>query len=227
MTVEEIIERKLIHEILGNIYEVGSFLPPERKLAEKLGFSRPAVHKALIRLENKGLVTIVARQGVRVNDYRVTGKLDLLDTLYHMYKWEIDEHIHRSTFKFIKENLFLVLRDAALESLENKKDMCFSEAENLYKWILNYALATNNFIYPLLFNEFKVGIENVSKSLEECERKDYMELRLRVDQEVLKGNVEGIRKNLEDFFDFVEFHWLERCKSEGFSEGKNFFKGGL
>lgn len=223
MTVEEAIERRLIQEILGNTYDVGSFLPPERKLAETLGYSRPAVHKALIRLENKGLITIIPRQGVRVNDYRITGKLDLLDTLYRMYKWEIDEDMHRATFNFIKENLLLVLQQIALKPIKDKKDKGFSEAEDLFTWILNYALATDNFIYPLLFNEFNVGIVNVSKSLDQYEGKDYKELRDWVDQKVYEGNLEGVRTALDELFQFVETHWLEKCKNEGQSSGKNFF----
>lgn len=47
-------------------FAVGSRLPPERELAEKLGVSRPSVREALIALEVEGLVRIRMGSGIYV-----------------------------------------------------------------------------------------------------------------------------------------------------------------
>jgi GntR family transcriptional repressor for pyruvate dehydrogenase complex len=67
--------------ILSGELAPGEKLPPERVLAEKTGVSRPVVHESLVKLEAEGLVTIVARHGAYVTDFRLTGSLDVLSAL--------------------------------------------------------------------------------------------------------------------------------------------------
>lgn len=55
-------------------FAVGSRLPPERELAEKLGVSRPSVREALIALEVEGLVRIRMGSGVYVLDPSVSAR---------------------------------------------------------------------------------------------------------------------------------------------------------
>lgn len=64
--------RQIADQLRGLIerreYPVGSRLPPERELAEKLGVSRPSVREALIALEVEGLVRIRMGSGIYVLD---------------------------------------------------------------------------------------------------------------------------------------------------------------
>jgi DNA-binding FadR family transcriptional regulator len=53
----------------GGEYPVGSRLPTERELAEKLGVSRPTVREALIALEVEGRLHIHVGPGIWVNPY--------------------------------------------------------------------------------------------------------------------------------------------------------------
>lgn len=59
---------QLRHLIEGGEFPVGSRLPSERELAEKLGVSRPSVREALIALEVEGRVRIRMGSGVYVVD---------------------------------------------------------------------------------------------------------------------------------------------------------------
>lgn len=61
-------------------FAVGSRLPPERELAEKLGVSRPSVREALIALEVEGLVRIRMGSGVYVVDKPAAPMLSPPDT---------------------------------------------------------------------------------------------------------------------------------------------------
>ncbi|WP_246797805.1 FadR/GntR family transcriptional regulator [Burkholderia perseverans] len=74
MPIEPIRNRRLYQEIadkLGALIEAGdfppgSYLPPERELAEQFGVSRTSVREALIALEVRGRVSVRVGDGVKV-----------------------------------------------------------------------------------------------------------------------------------------------------------------
>jgi GntR family transcriptional regulator, transcriptional repressor for pyruvate dehydrogenase complex len=72
---------QLATDIVAGDLEAGAALPSERRLAEELGVSRPAVREALQRLSHAGLIEV--RQGgvTTVRDFRRTAGLDLLPQL--------------------------------------------------------------------------------------------------------------------------------------------------
>jgi len=72
---------QLVSEVMSGDLGPGESLPSERRLAEVLGVSRPAVREALQRLAHAGLVEV--RQGgtTTVRDFRRSGGLDLLPRL--------------------------------------------------------------------------------------------------------------------------------------------------
>lgn len=72
---------QLVDGIVAGELAVGEALPSERRLAELLGVSRPAVREALQRLTQSGLVTTRHGGATTVRDYRETGGLDLLPRL--------------------------------------------------------------------------------------------------------------------------------------------------
>ena len=65
------------HVVRGE-FAAGTSLPSERRLAEELGVSRPAVREALQRLVQGGLVTVRQGGATVVNNYRAQGGLGLL-----------------------------------------------------------------------------------------------------------------------------------------------------
>lgn len=215
VSAEEQVEKELIQSILGGAYKVNDYLPPERNLAETLGFSRPVIHKAIIRLESKGLVSIVPRQGVRVNDYRESGKLELLEALYEMFKWKIDIEMHRSILSFVKENLTRVLMDAhRKKTVPYKETVEFENAEDLFLWMHHYAMASDNVLYAMLFNEFKTGIINVSAFLLSEKQSDFQVMRMNIDKVIQNGVEVELLASINIFFNDIEKLWIRRCEDE-------------
>src|SRR5436190_244418 len=80
MPIQTIETRRLYRHIADQVtrlidsgdFRVGSRLPAERELAEKLGVSRPSVREALIALEVEGVVDVRGGSGVFVNERRHT-----------------------------------------------------------------------------------------------------------------------------------------------------------
>lgn len=72
---------QLLGEMLGGGLAPGEPLPSERRLAEVLGVSRPAVREALQRLAHAGYVDVRQGDSTTVRDFRRLGGLDLLPRL--------------------------------------------------------------------------------------------------------------------------------------------------
>lgn len=72
---------QLLDEVVGGELSAGDALPSERRLAEVLGVSRPAVREALQRLSQAGLVDVRHGGSTTVRDFRTSAGLDLLPRL--------------------------------------------------------------------------------------------------------------------------------------------------
>jgi DNA-binding FadR family transcriptional regulator len=77
---DEVFEQ-LAQEVVGGSLGPGEALPSERRLAELLGVSRPAVREALQRLSHAGLVEVRQGDATTVRDFRRQGGFDLLPRL--------------------------------------------------------------------------------------------------------------------------------------------------
>lgn len=86
---------QIVTEVLSGDMQPGEALPSERKLAEVLGVSRPAVREALKRLTAAGLVDIRQGDATTVRDFRRHAGLDLLPQLV-MRGGEVDVAVVRS-----------------------------------------------------------------------------------------------------------------------------------
>jgi len=77
---EEVFEQ-ILAEVLSGEMQPGESLPSERRLAEVLGVSRPAVREALKRVAAAGLVEVRQGDATTVRDFRRHAGLDLLPRL--------------------------------------------------------------------------------------------------------------------------------------------------
>ena len=84
--------------ILSSELKAGERLPSERDLALRLDISRPVLHEALVELAARGLVTILPRRGVVVNDYRMTGSCAILSSLLTYNNGHLDPKFIDSLF---------------------------------------------------------------------------------------------------------------------------------
>src|SRR4051794_9813022 len=72
---------QLLGELMTGDLGPGASLPSERRLAELLGASRPAVREALQRLSHVGLVDVRQGDSTTVRDFRKVGGAELLPRL--------------------------------------------------------------------------------------------------------------------------------------------------
>ena len=80
-SVPEDVFEQIVDEVLSGEMQPGDALPSERRLAEVLGVSRPAVREALKRLTAVGLVEVRQGDATTVRDFRRHAGLDLLPSL--------------------------------------------------------------------------------------------------------------------------------------------------
>lgn len=165
--------------ILSGHFAAGQRVPPERELGRLFGVSRPVVHEGLRALEARGLVTIESRKGVRVNDYRREGSIEMLLSILNYSGGKLSPRLFdgilemRALFEAetarlaaarrdeaqLAELRALLAREAALEA-----SGAFAPAELVqldYEFHLWVALASANEVYPLLLNSFKRIYKNI------------------------------------------------------------------
>jgi GntR family transcriptional repressor for pyruvate dehydrogenase complex len=156
--------------ILSGQFKIGERLPAERDLASRLDISRPVLHEALIDLAGKGLVRIVPRRGVFVNDYRISGSLALLESLLAFHEGSLAPAFRQS---LIDMRLLIETETARLAALHRTSDQIQklrnllaaeqnamnSDVETLteldFFFHLEIAVTSGNQLYPLFMNSFK------------------------------------------------------------------------
>ncbi|MGO4445061.1 FadR/GntR family transcriptional regulator [Mycobacterium sp. 2YAF39] len=94
-SVPEDVFEQIVAEVLSGEMQPGESLPSERRLAEVLGVSRPAVREALKRLTAAGLVEVRQGDSTTVRDFRRHAGLDLLPRLL-IRDGELDVSVVRS-----------------------------------------------------------------------------------------------------------------------------------
>jgi DNA-binding FadR family transcriptional regulator len=164
--------------ILSGKLSIGEKLPSERELALSLGVSRPVVHDGLMDLVSKGLVSMKPRVGTVVNDYRREGSLAILTSLVNYHNGELDPKLFESLVEMRMlievETARLAALRRTVEHLDALKDLLNEEAEIGagesrkiaevdFRFHHLIAIATGNFIYPLLLNSFRQIYTSLTK----------------------------------------------------------------
>ncbi|MFI1394070.1 FadR/GntR family transcriptional regulator [Streptomyces sp. NPDC020681] len=87
-TIVDVLETRLREDILAGRHPAGSYLPPERRLADGYGVTRTTLKHAFGRLVQAGLLETRHGVGTRVRDYARFGGADLLPMLVrHSPDW--------------------------------------------------------------------------------------------------------------------------------------------
>jgi len=94
-SVPEDVFEQILADVLSGEMQPGEALPSERRLAEVLGVSRPAVREALQRVAAAGLVEVRQGDVTTVRDFRRHAGLDLLPRLL-LHGGELDVAVARS-----------------------------------------------------------------------------------------------------------------------------------
>ncbi|KUL69069.1 MULTISPECIES: FadR/GntR family transcriptional regulator [unclassified Streptomyces] len=159
-TVVDVLEQRLRERILAGRHPAGSYLPPERELADEYGVNRTTLKHAFGRLVHAGLLETRHGVGTRVRDFLRLGGADLLPMLVrHSPDWigEIFE-VRRSIGALISERAASRATDAQIAELrrlvaavaeaDGGEDAQLADAE-VHRAL---ARATGNRVYVLLTN---------------------------------------------------------------------------
>jgi GntR family transcriptional regulator, transcriptional repressor for pyruvate dehydrogenase complex len=163
---EEVFEQ-IASDVLSGEMQPGEALPSERRLAEVLGVSRPAVREALKRLTAAGLVEV--RQGgvTTVRDFRHHAGLDLLPRLLFR-DGELDISVVRSILEARLRNgpkvaelaaerhgpeLAQLLEDS-LRTLEAAQDPIEWQRHSIAFWD-HVVDSAGSIVFRLMYNAFR------------------------------------------------------------------------
>jgi GntR family transcriptional repressor for pyruvate dehydrogenase complex len=156
--------------IFSGKLDVGKRLPSERRLADALSVSRPILHQALVELEAKGLVTIIPRRGVFINDYRNEGSIAMLASFLSFHQGSLDNAFLSSVMGFRKllegettrlavshgtQEDYNRLKEILRQETNSRREDSISLVELDFAFHLQIAYASGNLIYPLILNSFK------------------------------------------------------------------------
>ncbi len=179
---DEVFEQ-LAQEVVGGSLGPGEALPSERRLAELLGVSRPAVREALQRLSHAGLVEVRQGDTTTVRDFRRHAGLELLPRLL-VLAGSLDLGVARS---LLEARLLLGPQVAALAArklagapgraaevgaglhdavrrLEASQDPVARQYDALAFWDL-VVDAGDNIAFRLMFNSLRAAYEPAVEAL--------------------------------------------------------------
>ncbi len=169
--------------ILSGKFSPGERVPSERDLGALFGISRPVVHEGLCTLESRGLVTIESRKGVRVNDYRREGSIEMLLSILNYAGGKLSPSLLDGVLEmrllFEVETARLAARRRRDDHLASLRESLVSESSVLastsaatardiaaldFEFHISIAIASGNEIYPLLMNSFRRVYRDILES---------------------------------------------------------------
>ncbi|KKF03647.1 FadR/GntR family transcriptional regulator [Mycolicibacterium obuense] len=176
-SVPEDVFDQIVADVLSGEMQPGEALPSERRLAEVLGVSRPAIREALKRLAAAGLVEVRQGDATTVRDFRRTAGLDLLPTLL-MRGGDLDLDVVRSIVETRLHNGPKVAElaaqrggpgareslDGALAALADEPDPVVAQRYALDFWD-NVVDCADSIAFRLMFNTLRATYEPVLPAL--------------------------------------------------------------
>ena len=179
-SVHDDVFEQLLGEVVDGSFGAGDALPSERRLAELLGVSRPAVREALQRLSATRLVEVRHGGATTVRDYQRYAGLDLLPRLL-VRDGELDPDTARSIvearFAIAPEVSRLAARrsvratqdlrqalDAAVAGLVGAEEPVARQRAALAFWDAVVDLA-DSIVFRLMFNSLRAAYEPALEAL--------------------------------------------------------------
>ena len=170
-SVPEDVFDQIVSGVLSGEMQPGESLPSERRLAEVLGVSRPAVREALKRLSAAGVVEVRQGDATTVRDFRRHAGLDLLPRLL-LHAGELDLSVVRSILEARLHNgpktaeLAAVRRrpglaallDEAIENLESETDPIERQRNALTFWD-HVVDGADSIVFRLMYNTLRATYE--------------------------------------------------------------------
>ena len=173
---DEVFEQ-IVADVVGGDLAPGATLPSERRLAEVLRVSRPAVREALQRMAQAGLVEVRQGDATTVRDYRRHAGLDLLPRLL-LPRGELDLAVARSILEarlhvgpkvaaLAAERTGAALAgnlDATISGLEADEDPVARQRHALAFWD-HVVDGADSIAFRLMFNSLRAAYEPALEAL--------------------------------------------------------------
>lgn len=170
-SVPEDVFDQILADVLSGEMQPGETLPSERRLAEVLGVSRPAVREALKRVSAAGLVEVRQGDATTVRDFRRHAGLDLLPQLL-LRAGDLDLSVVRSILEARLHNgpkaaeLAAVRRhpglaallDEAVRNLESETDPVEQQRHALTFWD-HVVDGADSIVFRLMYNSLRATYE--------------------------------------------------------------------
>jgi GntR family transcriptional regulator, transcriptional repressor for pyruvate dehydrogenase complex len=176
-SVPEDVFEQIVADVLSGEMQPGHTLPSERRLAEVLGVSRPAVREALKRVSAAGLVDVRQGDATTVRDFRRHAGLDLLPRLL-LRAGEVDVSVVRSILEArlhngpkaaelaaLRRDLGLAaLLDESVHELEVEQDPVERQRHALTFWD-HVVDGADSIVFRLMYNTLRAAYEPVLPAL--------------------------------------------------------------
>lgn len=203
---------QIIDDVVSGEFAPGESLPSERKLAEVLGVSRPAVREALQRVAQAGLVEVRQGDATTVRDYRRFASLDLLPRLL-LPRGEIDPAVARSVLEArlligpkmaamaaerAATRIGAQLREA-VSALEADDDPVNRQRHALVFWD-HIVEGADSIVFRLMFNSLRASYEPALAALATMMEAEVgqVEIYRAVADAIVVGDAEGARRAAEE-----------------------------
>lgn len=199
---------QILDDVVSGEFAPGEALPSERKLAEVLGVSRPAVREALQRVAQAGLVEVRQGDATTVRDYRRHAGLDLLPRLL-LPRGELDPAVARSV---LEARLLIgpkvaelaaaragtriegALR-AAVSAIEGDPDPVARQRHALVFWD-HVVDGADSIVFRLMFNSLRAAYEPALGALATLmsAEVDQIEVYGALTDRIVRGDADGARR---------------------------------
>ncbi|MGH3552591.1 MAG: FadR/GntR family transcriptional regulator [Mycobacterium sp.] len=170
-SVTEAVFEQIVSDVLSGEMQPGEALPSERRLAEVLEVSRPAVREALKRLSAVGLVEVRQGDVTTVRDFRRHAGLDLLPQLLFR-DGKLDISVAQSVLEARLRNgppvaelaaerhgpELAELLDKTVYTLETEEDPIEWQRQALKFWD-HVTDSAGSIVFRLMFNAFRAAYE--------------------------------------------------------------------
>jgi GntR family transcriptional repressor for pyruvate dehydrogenase complex len=203
---------QIIDDVVSGEFAPGESLPSERKLAEVLGVSRPAVREALQRVAQAGLVEVRQGDATTVRDYKRFASLDLLPRLL-LPRGEIDPAVARSVLEArlligpkmaamaaerAATRIGAQLREA-VTALETDDDPVNRQRHALAFWD-HIVEGADSIVFRLMFNSLRASYEPALAALATMMEAEVgqVEIYRAVADAIVAGDAEGARRAAEE-----------------------------
>ncbi len=224
-TLKQLFIEEIESMILNGKLPVGTKLPTERELAQKMQVSRSVVNDGIAELSQKGFLSILPRQGTYVADYMKNGTIETMVSI--MKHGNVNREYIYSTLT-LRETLIALALDSAvtdmsIEQFKEMEDLC-TQFENekdaakgaslLYQIDHHISICSSNLLLPILFSSFKIpncilferylnnnGFEPMqrrNRSLLEAMQRKNTELAKKIMKESIEQTIQGKTEIYQD-----------------------------